>query len=113
MKLEELKPTLTDRVHFKLLTYKYVPKVEGCYVLTTYDNDILYIGLSKNLNNRFKKHLDTPEKTNPTTEGKAFWFYFVTYDKKNLEKLERTWINQFVAIHGRLPIINKVNSPIS
>jgi hypothetical protein len=31
-----------------LVEYKFVPKVAGCYVLTTFDNYILYIGLSIN-----------------------------------------------------------------
>jgi len=113
MKVEKLIPIPKDKVLFKLSFFKSVPKETGCYVLTTFDNDILYIGLSENLSDRFKQHLDNPEKTNPTKEGKAVWFYFITYDPKNLPKLERTWINQFVALHGQLPILNTVNSPVS
>ncbi len=113
MKIEELIPLPKDKVQFKLASFKSVPKVTGCYVLTTFDNDILYIGLSDNLFDRFQQHLDNPEKINPTKEGKAIWFYFTIYDPINLPKLERTWINQFVAIHGQLPILNKIYSPIS
>jgi excinuclease UvrABC nuclease subunit len=113
MKLQYLSPTPVDRVQFKLISYKSVPKVEGCYVLTTFDDSILYIGLSKNLYERFQQHLNNPEKTSPTADGKANWFYYTTYDKKNLPKLERTWVNQYQIIHGRLPILNKVSSPIS
>lgn len=108
MKVAELTPLPKDRVHFKLAFFKSVPKGTGCYVLTTFDNDILYIGLSNNLYDRFKQHLDSPEKTNPTTEGKAIWFYYITFDQNNLPKLERTWLNQFTSIHGRLPILNKI-----
>ncbi len=113
MKVEELSPLPKDKVHFRHASFKFVPKEAGCYVLTTFDNDILYIGYSVNLNDRIKQHLDNPEKTNPTKEGKAIWFYFTTYDPQNLPKLERTWINHFVAMHGRFPIMNKVNSPVS
>jgi len=113
MKLEELSPLPKSKVHFKYAPFYLVPKEAGGYVLTTFDNDILYIGLSENLFDRFQQHLDNPEKTNPTKEGKAIWFYFTTYDQKNLPKLERTWINQFAAIHGRFPILNRVNSPVS
>lgn len=113
MKLQELKPSPTDKVQFKLASFKSVPKVDGCYILTTFDNDILYIGLSNNLHERFKQHLDNPEKTNPTADGKAIWFYFTTYDKKNLPQLERTWLNQYNLVHGRRPILNKVDSPVS
>jgi len=113
MKVEDLIPQPKDRVHFNLSSYKSVPKVTGCYVITTFDNDILYIGLSENLNDRFQQHLNNPMKTSPTKIGRAVWFYFATYDPKNLPHLERTWINQFVALHGQLPILNKVNSPVS
>lgn len=112
MRIEELIPLPIDKIIFALASYKSVPKDFGCYVLTTFDNHILYIGLSENLNDRFKMHLANPEKTNPTIEGKAIWFYFSAYNPGNLPKLERTWLNQFVAIHGHLPILNKINSPI-
>ena len=112
MKISELTPLPVDKVQFKLSSFKSVPQYNGCYLLTTFDHDILYIGLAINLNNRFKQHLENPEKTNPTIEGRAIWFYYLTYDVKNLPKLERTWLNQFASVHGRLPILNKVNSPI-
>lgn len=113
MKIEELIPLPKNKVNFKFSSFKLVPKISGCYVITTFDNDILYIGLSKIIYERFQYHLNNPEKTNPTTKGKAIWFYFLPYDINNLPKLERTWINQFNNKHGRLPILNKVESPIS
>ncbi len=113
MKIEKLTPKPVDKVQFKLSSFKSVPQVNGCYILATFENHILYIGLATNLNNRFKQHLETSEKTNPTSDGKAIWFYFKSFDSKNLPKLERTWLNQFKNIHGKLPILNKVNSPIS
>ena len=113
MRIDELIPKPFEKVQFKLSSFKEVPVVNGCYTLTTFDNSILYIGLATNLNNRFKQHLENTEKTSPTSEGKAIWFYFTTFDAKNLPKLERTWLNQFTNTHGKLPILNKVNSPIS
>ncbi len=113
MKIKQLNPIPTEKVAFKLSSYKIIPKTSGCYILTTYDDSVLYIGLATNLNNRFKQHLDNPEKTNPTSEGKALWFYYVLFDSSNLPKLERTWLNQFQTIHGKFPILNKTSSPIS
>ena len=112
MKIEKLVPKPTQRIIFNLSSNYLLPKASGCYVLSTYDDIIIYIGLANNLNNRFKQHLDNPEKTNPTTEGKATWFYYKLYDSKNLEKLERTWLNQFQSLHGRFPILNKTSSPL-
>ena len=113
MKIDELIPKPSAKVQFKLASFKSVPRENGCYALTTFDNQILYIGLAIDLNNRFKQHLDNPEKTKPTAEGKAVWFYFTAFDPKNLPKLERTWMNQFTNKNGRLPILNKINSPVS
>ena len=113
MKIEMLNPLPVGRVPFALSAYIKVPKIAGCYILTAYNNDVLYIGLATNLNDRFKQHLDNVEKINPTAEGKAIWFHFSTFDLMNLPKLERTWLNQFLNVHGRLPILNKKNSPIS
>lgn len=113
MKIEKLNPLPTNKVSFALSAYNQVPKIPGCYILSTYDNLILYIGLATNLYNRFKQHLDNPEKTSPTADGKAIFFHFVTFDPVNLPKLERTWLNQYVNVHGRLPILNKTSSPIS
>jgi excinuclease UvrABC nuclease subunit len=113
MKIEQLIPLPINKVQFKFSSFKLVPKVAGCYVLTTFGGEIIYIGLSGNIFDRFQQHLANPEKTNPTEEGKVVWFYYTNYDQNNLARLERTWINQFAAIHGRLPILNKVNSPIS
>lgn len=113
MKVAQLFPQPTDKVYFKLSLFKIVPKKMGCYTLSTFDDDILYIGLSDDLFTRFQQHLNNPEKTNPTKNGKAVWFYYTYYDPTNLEQLERTWLNQYQAIHGELPILNKINSPIS
>lgn len=113
MKAENLVPQPLEKVQFRLSSYKLVPIKAGCYCITTFDNNILYIGLSENIHERLYQHLKNPDKVKPSEEGKAIWFYFMRYDKRNLQKLERTWLNQYVSIHGRLPILNKVNSPIT
>jgi hypothetical protein len=112
MKIEQLSPKPDDKIQFKLSFYKNAPKTSGCYVLATFEDDILYIGLSDNLYKRFQQHLENPNKTQSTPEGKAVWFYYIRYNINNLPKLERTWLNQFEAIQGKLPILNKISSPI-
>lgn len=113
MNISKLVPPPNNKVSFTLSTHIQVPKTEGCYVLATADNSILYVGLAKNLYKRFLQHLDNPEKVNPTKNGKAIWFYFSSFDKGNLPLLERTWLNQYLTEHGQLPILNKVNPPVS
>ena len=113
MKIEQLFPPPLNKVDFKFSSFKLVPKESGCYVLSTFENHILYIGLSDNLFQRFQQHLKKSEKVKPTIEGRAVWFHFTTYDATNLPKLERTWLNQFETAHGQKPIMNKIESPIS
>jgi excinuclease UvrABC nuclease subunit len=113
MKVPELVPLPLRREPFKMSSFKSIPKSPGCYVLSTFENDILYIGLSDNLFERFQQHQNNREKTNPTQEGKAVWFYYSVVDDKNLPMLERTWLNQYIALHGTLPRFNKVNSPVA
>ena len=74
MKVEELTPKPIDKVQFKLASFKSVPHDNGCYILTTFENDILYIGLAVNLNNRFKQHLENPEKIIQLQKEKPFGF---------------------------------------
>lgn len=113
MKISELIPLPYMKVKFLLSDSIFIPKVSGCYVLTTFDDMILYIGLSTNLHTRFLQHLNNSEKTSPTKEGKAIWFHFKTIKFEGLHKIERTWINKFNSIHGRNPILNKIASPLS
>ncbi len=113
MNVTDLSPLPRSKILFNLSFFKEVPTIAGCYILTTFEGAVLYIGLSVNLNTRFQQHLDNPEKINLTSEGKAFWFHFSGYNKTNLNKLERTWLNQYQTIHGRRPILNKMDSPIS
>lgn len=112
MNIRELTPASSLRVLFHLSKHKFVPHESGCYVLTTFEGEILYIGLSQNLNRRFGEHRDTKEKCSPTQQGLAFWFYYLPYAANELARLERTWLNDHVSRHGNLPILNKVNSPV-
>lgn len=59
----------------------------------------------------FKEHINNPEKVLPTATGKAFWFYFLEYDKINLNILERTWLEKYERIQGFLAVLNKIHSP--
>ena len=113
MIVDNLNPKPQNKIQFKRAFYKSVPSESGCYILSNFGGDILYIGLAINLNKRFIQHLESTEKISRTVNGKAVWFYYNLYDSKNLPKLERTWINQFTSQNGKLPILNKVNSPIT
>ena len=113
MNVDALKPRLNARVLFKLSMSVRVPKDAGCYVLTTFDGTILYIGLTESLKRRFEEHLDNKQKIKLTDDGAAFWFYFMKCSSGKLAFYERSWLEQFRIVHGRLPVLNKASSPVS
>ncbi|HEV7646115.1 MAG TPA: GIY-YIG nuclease family protein [Pyrinomonadaceae bacterium] len=112
MKVNELNPFPPTKVQFALKSKKLVPNTPGCYALVTFDCSVLYVGLATSLANRFVQHCESKEKCEPTQDGKAFWFYFLEAEPKELNRIERTWQQQYFAVNGRLPILNKVDSPM-
>ena len=111
MNITQLRPVPNIKFAFRRSEHQKIPFISGCYVLATFQNEILYIGKSVDLNRRFQEHLDVPEKTLPTTDGKAFWFYILEQDATLIGNLENTWLQTFQITEGRLPSLNKVDSP--
>jgi hypothetical protein len=100
-----------ERLPFSRRHEKFVPDCSGCYVLTTFNGDIVYIGLAVGLRARVNQHLDSEKKRSETPHGRASWVYWLRYD--NIQKLERTWLNAHEISEGRLPVLNTLHSPVS
>lgn len=111
MKVCELIPLPTSKEAFRRAQSRFVSDASGCYVLATFDEIILYVGLAKNLRRRFVQHLDTAEKVAVTAQGRAVWFFWLECEE--LQKVERTWMNAYLLEHAKLPILNKIYSPTS
>ena len=111
MKLEKLIPPVAGSEAFRKSRERFIPDEAGCYVLTTFDGEVLYIGLARNLRRRVAQHLDNPAKTAPTPKGRAVIVHWRFAD--NLEQLERTWFAIHEQYEAKLPILNKVHSPVS
>ena len=111
MNVTALTPLPNKREPFRRNRERFIPKTPGCYVLTTFEGDVLYVGLSVDLRRRFNDHLDSPKKTNLTEKGRAILFYWFESDETN--KVERTWLNIHIQHEGTMPILNKVYSPVS
>ena len=108
VKLLRLPPN--KREVFRRDRQKFIPANSGCYLLTTFEGHILYVGLSRDLRRRFGQHLDAPEKTKVTPEGRAFYCYWL--ECENREQIERTWLQECVIEDGKRPILNKRDSPV-
>lgn len=113
MKTDALVPPPDHRIEFSYQKAKFVPAKAGCYVLTNFFNDVLYVGLATNLNSRMQDHLDSKEKTQKTAKGVAYWFHYrIVENPNNLNSIERGWLNQYELQYGELPILNKLHSPL-
>ena len=108
MKVTELRTKPSGMVAFILRSQKRVPEKEGCYILASPADDILYIGQTVNLRRRMGDHRKDRKKTDPGNgiyPRKFFWLESVTS-----EKLENEWITNYRAIEGKLPPLNKVQA---
>lgn len=111
MKVRQLNPCPDHRENFRRDRQRFLPSNTGCYVLASFQDIVLYVGLTGNLRRRFGDHLDDPKKTSTTANGRAVYFYWLECDE--LQKMERTWLNECETVDGVLPILNGVASPLS
>lgn len=111
MNVQRLNPRPELRENFRRDRYQFIPETSGCYVLASFDNIVLYVGLTKDLRKRFLKHLDDRGKKTLTALGRAFFFYWLECGE--LELIERTWQNECEIVDGALPILNRIRSPVS
>jgi len=109
MNISALVPQPSHREPFNRAKERFVPEKLGCYVLTTFEDVILYIGLTDNLRRRMNEHLDSAQKTSLTKFGRAVFFYWL--ETPDTYKLERTWLNIHSYTDGSLPVLNGMNSP--
>ena len=111
MNLCELVPQPTKFEAFKRDRERFITGKPGCYVLTTFGQEVLYIGLTNNLRRRMNSHLDSPDKTCETKKGRAVLIWWI--ESAELNKIERTWMNIHIQNDGVLPELNTVFSPTS
>ena len=113
MKVDCLKPAADQQTRFAWSHQKTVPDQSGCYVLTTYSGDVLYVGLAtKSIRNRMMSHLDTPSKQKGSHLGVPFWFYYIVTPATDVGPIERGWMNQAILEDGEMPPLNRVYSPL-
>jgi len=113
MKVDRLSPAPTQQTRFAWSHHKEVPTQPGCYVLATFGNDVLYVGLaSKSIRSRMGVHLDTPKKREGVDLGVPFWFYYLERPANDVNSIERGWMNQAILEDGKMPPLNAVYSPV-
>lgn len=111
MNICELNPKPPYFEPFRRNRERYIPAKSGCYALTTFSKEVIYVGLTNNLRRRMNEHLDNPDKTYETKIGRAIFFFWI--ETPEINKIERTWLNIYIQHEGALPLLNKMYSPIS
>ncbi|MCL2521312.1 MAG: GIY-YIG nuclease family protein [Erysipelotrichales bacterium] len=113
MKVNKLIPKIEKKTLFLASHEIHVPDLPGCYVITTMDDDILYIGKAdRRISERFKQHIKNKDKKSITQDGLGYYFYYLVLETKDCVDVENSWLMFFQNYEGRLPILNKINSPI-
>src|SRR5581483_11879920 len=110
MNVNQLVPRPSSCDSFHRRRCRFVPESPGCYVLTTFTNVVLYVGLTVNLRRRMNEHLDSPKKTGETRFGRAVLFYWCEMSELNTHKVERTWLNIHLEHEGVVPVLNSIYS---
>jgi hypothetical protein len=57
------------------------------------------------------EHLDNPQKTCQTKNGRPILFFWI--ESEEINKIERGWMNIHIQHEGRMPELNKMYSPTS
>jgi len=111
MKVSILRPKCSNEMEFSEASVLDIPTLSGCYVLSNWSKDILYIGQAKSLRGRIYSHLADFSKTSMTAMGKVCWIHYALCDEFSLNQLERGWIQQHENREGKFPILNKIRPP--
>ena len=111
MFITSLRPAPEGQERFAYPGLHRLPAEPGCYVLTTVDDIIIYIGQSINITKRVAQHFDDSAKKEMTPYGVAFWCHYLRIAKKDLNRLELGWLNAHILCEGALPHFNKVGGP--
>jgi hypothetical protein len=109
MNITALVPEPARREAFRRNRERFIPDKPGCYALTNFSKEVMYVGLAKNLRKRFTQHLDSEQKTAVTALGRAILFCWL--ETEDINKVERTWMNIHIQHEGALPVLNSVYSP--
>lgn len=111
MKVQNLKLSIDKTLEFDYSNQNFIPEEYGCYLISNFNNEIMYIGKASSLKVRFTNHLETPEKNKLTKLGRAYWFsYKLCKDENEIARLERSWLNTYELEHGTLPIFNNLHA---
>lgn len=96
-----------NRVPFKLSAAVKVHAAPGCYVLSNFSDEVIYIGQSVNLCRRMQEHLKSSRMTALTRLGYAAWFCYELWGAGQIANVEADMLTAYWRVHRRLPPLNR------
>jgi len=97
---------LDDKLRVWLESAKFVKSKPGVYVLYEKNKDVIFIGESQNLQERFSKYIDTNFENDICKQKTAFYQReFAEEPKERMNQLLEDFKNE----HGRPPLCNDVS----
>jgi len=95
---------LEDKLHLWLESSRFVKAKPGVYVLYDKKNEVIYIGETNNIQERFTKYLDTNFKDDICKQKTvAYQREFLDNPKERQNQLLEEFKNRF----GKLPLCNE------
>ena len=101
MMVRELTPSAHYRERFSPRTLAKLSTMSGVYVLSTFFQDILYIGSSRNLKQRVAQHLESTKYEHKSPKGRIYWFDYSFCQTTKCFYMERGWLNHFLGFYDR------------
>lgn len=107
MKVTSLDPRFTARARFALWDRNEVTADSGCYALTNVVDDVLYVGKTSDLRQRFEQHRAVRRMDGNRSIGLTHWFYFFTCPESELTRIEDGLLAKHKFNTGSLPPLNR------
>ena len=77
-------------------------------MITNILDDVLYIGQTVSLLQRFAQHIDDPRMNGLTPLGLGHWFYYLPISPPNLNSTEMRLMSLYRFHNGSLPPLNRI-----
>lgn len=113
MNVNALTPTAGAPLSFDYESVRRLSAEPGCYVLTNFTGDVIYIGQAVSLRARLEQHLDAGRHRELTIYGRASLVRVLVLESPlMISTHERGWLNQCELADGMLPPLNKIHAPV-
>ena len=103
----EIKLPTIDEMDISIIENSYIPELKGIYFIFDDSRNLVYIGISKNINKRIKAHLNNSKTSSSITnkdEIKKIALILWGDIPYSLEGIERIYIDLYKPKYNDIPI---------